>query len=186
MSEDRFFNQVNATMTDYRPEVPESVYVGMRKKLWWSNFTRLNATRFNIWYLAVLFLTAGVVFSSLYSENEVAVAPVIQQQPNAVALPAAENPTQIPSQALSASENSSEKKTGDKHVLPNQESASSEKVALDMSSENQTTTQQEMVHTSDAKDAPATEQTGLESTEANKGSRKGLKVKTFNAGEKKD
>ena len=49
MSEDRFFQHVRSTMADYRPEVPEAVYSSVRKKLWWSNFTRLSATRFNVW-----------------------------------------------------------------------------------------------------------------------------------------
>jgi hypothetical protein len=186
MSEDRFFKQVNATMTDFRPEVPEAVYVGMRKKLWWSNFTRLSATRFNIWYVAVLFLTAGVVFSRLYSENEVAVSPVIQLEPDAVALPAAETPSQIPAQSKTASEQSSEKKTGDKHALTNNDSATSEMVSIETSSERVTTTQQEVVQVPDAQEASATKETELESTQANKASRKGLKVKTFNSGEKKD
>ncbi len=59
MSDERFFNQVKATMAGYSPEVPEVVYGAMRRKLWWSNFTRLSATRLNVWYLA-LALGAGV------------------------------------------------------------------------------------------------------------------------------
>jgi len=64
MSEDRFFQQVNAAMSDYSPEVPASVYAGMRKKLWWSNFTRLSATRFNVWY-AALILTGGFMWFTI-------------------------------------------------------------------------------------------------------------------------
>jgi hypothetical protein len=56
MSDERFFNQVKATMADYSPEVPAAVYGGMRRKLWWSNFTRLSATRLNIWYVAIALL----------------------------------------------------------------------------------------------------------------------------------
>lgn len=59
MSDERFFSQVKATMADYSPEVPVAVYGGMRRKLWWSNFTRLSATRLNVWYLA-LALGAGM------------------------------------------------------------------------------------------------------------------------------
>ena len=68
MSEDRFFQQVNAAMSDYSPEVPASVYAGMRKKLWWSNFTRLSATRFNVWY-AALILTGGLVWFTIGTAN---------------------------------------------------------------------------------------------------------------------
>lgn len=58
MSEDRFYSQVRAAMSEHHPEVPASVYHGMRKKLWWSNFTRLSITRFNIWY--ALFILGGL------------------------------------------------------------------------------------------------------------------------------
>jgi len=57
MSEDRFFQQVNSVMSDYSPEVPGHVYQGVRKKMWWSNFMRFDASRLNIWYIA---LTVGV------------------------------------------------------------------------------------------------------------------------------
>jgi hypothetical protein len=65
MSEDRFFQQVNSVMANYSPEVPEGVYSGMRKKLWWSNFTRFSLTRLNMWYmlLAIASITAWIAMS---------------------------------------------------------------------------------------------------------------------------
>lgn len=62
MSEDRFYSQVRSVMTDYRPEVPASAYNAMRRKLWWSNFTRLSLTRLNMWYLMLL-VAAGLTWA---------------------------------------------------------------------------------------------------------------------------
>ena len=90
MSEDRFFQQVKSVMSDYRPEVPGHVYEGARKKMWWSNFMRFDASRLNVWYIA---LTVGVAATIIMnvgqpastaaenlsvpvsSESEVAVSP---------------------------------------------------------------------------------------------------------------
>ncbi|MDZ4752555.1 MAG: hypothetical protein SGI87_13130 [Flavobacteriales bacterium] len=54
MSEERFFSHVKEQFLDYSPEVPQSVYGGMRRKLWWTNFTTFKAFRFNMWYLVLL------------------------------------------------------------------------------------------------------------------------------------
>lgn len=54
MSEEKFFSQVKSSLEFYSPEAPEAVYSGMRRKLWWSGFTKLSATRFNMWYLILL------------------------------------------------------------------------------------------------------------------------------------
>jgi len=61
MSEDRFFQNIRSAMVEYSPEVPHAVYTGMRKKLWWSNFTRISATRFNIWYAALILISGALV-----------------------------------------------------------------------------------------------------------------------------
>jgi hypothetical protein len=61
MSEDRFFQNIRSAMVDYSPEVPQSVYSGMRKKLWWSNFTRISITRFNIWYAALIVISSALL-----------------------------------------------------------------------------------------------------------------------------
>jgi hypothetical protein len=75
MSEDRFYSNVRSVMTDYTPEVPSSVYAGVRKKMWWSDFTRLSATRFNLWYLLLVLGGVGVFmgWSSPSSASEASV-----------------------------------------------------------------------------------------------------------------
>jgi len=89
MSEDRFFSQVRTGLSDYRPEVPASVYEGMRKKLWWSNFTRLSLARFNMWYallmLGGLGVWVGITNSKSNSDLQVSEAPaqIIQELPTA-------------------------------------------------------------------------------------------------------
>lgn len=90
MSEDRFFQQVKSVMSDYQPEVPGQVYAGMRKKMWWSNFLRFDATRLNVWYVAV---AVGATAAFLVNVNtpstaaaDSAVAPSVQQT-EAVILP---------------------------------------------------------------------------------------------------
>jgi len=54
MSDDIFFNKVRSTMANYSPDVPGSVYSGMRRKLWLSHFVRLDMTRFNVWYILLI------------------------------------------------------------------------------------------------------------------------------------
>ena len=61
MSEDRFFQNIRSALVEYSPEVPHSVYTGMRKKLWWSNFTRISATRFNVWYAALIVFSGALL-----------------------------------------------------------------------------------------------------------------------------
>jgi hypothetical protein len=59
MSDERFFKQMKNVLHDYQPAVDASVYSGMRRKLWWSNFTKLSFHRFNMYYLLVLLLGAS-------------------------------------------------------------------------------------------------------------------------------
>ena len=72
MSEDRFYSKMRSVITEYRPEVPASVYEGMRKKLWWSNFTRLSITRFNMWYVLLIIGGIGTWAGVGLSKQEVA------------------------------------------------------------------------------------------------------------------
>jgi hypothetical protein len=69
MSDERFFSQVKATLGDYAPSVPGSVYTGMRRKLWLANFTRLSATRFNMWY-ALLLISIGSGVAAYHNMDE--------------------------------------------------------------------------------------------------------------------
>jgi hypothetical protein len=68
MSEDKFFGQVKSTMEHYAPEVPASVYAGMRRKLWLSQFLRWNASRLNAWYV-VLFVSIGTTAAVMTTSN---------------------------------------------------------------------------------------------------------------------
>jgi hypothetical protein len=54
MTEERFFNEVRNRMEGFAPQVPSSVYAGMRRKLWWSNFSRFRAAHLNVWYVALV------------------------------------------------------------------------------------------------------------------------------------
>lgn len=79
MSEDRFFQNIRSTMVEYSPEVPQSVYTGMRKKLWWSDFTKISASRFNIWYALLIVTSASLLINysltDATQENEGATSP---------------------------------------------------------------------------------------------------------------
>ena len=74
MSEERFYNQVREQLFDYSPEVPQSVYSGMRRKLWWSDFTSFKAFRFNMWYLLIMVggASAAVIYSSKENTDSIA------------------------------------------------------------------------------------------------------------------
>jgi hypothetical protein len=43
---------------DFAPEVPASVYAGVKKKMFWSNFMGFNIAQLNIWY--VLLATSSI------------------------------------------------------------------------------------------------------------------------------
>ena len=68
MSDERFFEQVKSSLRDYQPAVDASVYSGMRRKLWWSNFTKLSVGRFNMYYLLLLLLGSGTAVV-LYNQS---------------------------------------------------------------------------------------------------------------------
>lgn len=84
MSEDRFFNQVRETLHDYAPEVPQSVYGAMRRKLWWSNFTKLSVTRFNVWYAILIMAAGGIWFAGRFSQNKPGMAPAVVNEQTAI------------------------------------------------------------------------------------------------------
>jgi hypothetical protein len=188
MSEDRFFQHVRSTMADYRPEVPEAVYSSVRKKLWWSNFTRLSATRFNVWYLAILLTgSVGIMFfvqrdepvaTQTVSQTEVSsgeTLPVQQVQ----SLESAEPQTssdQLANSAQSATANQAQQvphrtrveRIQEETILPAQNSITekvSEQPVQEVTSDN---TQ------------------SVNAVQPTSGAKKGLKVKTYNSTNKKD
>lgn len=84
MSDERFFEQFKNTLSNYAPEVPQAAYGKMRRALWWSNFTRLSLTRFNMWYLIALLGVGGGALALMSGENtaqrEAAMAPVFSPE----------------------------------------------------------------------------------------------------------
>jgi hypothetical protein len=72
MSEDLFFNKVKETMHGYAPEVPASVYGGMRKKYARSKFFSWNASTLNVWYVALFAVVSAVVIGTSVDSNATA------------------------------------------------------------------------------------------------------------------
>jgi hypothetical protein len=71
MSEERFFNSVRESLVNYSPEAPQHVYQSMRKRLWWSNFVKLDMSRLNLWYLLLgLGVATSAVFYSMDENKE--------------------------------------------------------------------------------------------------------------------
>lgn len=185
MSEDRFYQNVRSTMSEYHPEAPASVYEGMRKKLWWSNFTRLSVTRFNIWYVALILGTTVAVLSQTSSvvENNI--------QPKAGEL-------NIPSTQLNSIVSSAEL-PAEAETLVVAEETEKKKQESNTKLEGPTTTlAQEPTEeqTDEVKtDVKATENTvEIQNPEVkpeaaapaqNVGTKRGLKVKTYNSGQDK-
>ena len=188
MSEDRFFQQVNATMANYRPEVPQAVYSGMRKKLWWSNFTRLSATRFNIWYLAILITGSTALLNVGITENDSAASEVnqLQQVPNAAGA-AREIPAQEGS--IAESEGVDSEQNNQKVVVGKSDNVQSTQIQSDLKELEASSKQQIEVTEPAVKSSPAVSETKVQTAESVKNepaSKKGLKVKTYNAQDKKD
>ncbi len=187
MSEDRFFQQVNAAMTDYRPEVPASVYAGMRKKLWWSNFTRLSATRFNVWYAALL-VTGGIVWFAADNANT-SVRPaedVIVNEAAIIESPVVESSASSQDQATASSITAETPKQSTSNVAP---SSDSKATANALTGETISLTEKsELVVETPASEGQLLNETPAnqtESTQTKQGAKKGLKVKTFNSTDKK-
>ena len=184
MSEDRFFQQVNSIMGDYRPEVPQGVYSGMRQKLWWSNFTRFSLTSMNIWYV---FLIAGSVaawFSfgpeaSSVQQPQLPSEQVIVSSSNEIQRTeqsSAESP-EIPETVKPRNMDVSTQNVSDAAVQSQNGSAQMEQQAV---SQNPIETKEpETIETPITVDSP---QVG---DAVKKGSKKGLKVKSYEQTEKK-
>ena len=187
MSEDRFFQQVNAAMTDYSPEVPASVYAGMRKKLWWSNFTRLSATRFNVWY-AALILTGGLAWFAVGNAKTTAspAEAVTVSETAIVESPAVESSAGNENQSP-VSSTTQENSPHNAAAVSTKNAAKTE--AVDSKDEPATQSNQPDLMTEATNtegqviNEPSANQS--ESTQIKQGSKKGLKVKTFNSTDKK-
>jgi|GEM_PF-1464428 len=102
MSDEKFFSQVKNSLEFYAPEAPEAVYSGMRRKLWWSGFTKLSATRFNMWYLILLVgLGSGAVaYSNTCTApatecNVSPLTPAVKPTEEAKVIPAVTEPTVV-------------------------------------------------------------------------------------------
>lgn len=61
MSDEKLFSMMRESLVDFRPEVPQGVYSGMRRKLWWSNFFRFNASSLNAWYVGAALVSTSVL-----------------------------------------------------------------------------------------------------------------------------
>lgn len=92
-SEELFFQKVREVATSYAPEVPASVYSGMRGRYSRRRFFAWNASRMNVWYLAVLFAGFGVACWS-FSTNSSPAA-------KAVSTPVVASPVRVPASAES-------------------------------------------------------------------------------------
>ena len=52
--EDKFFEMYRDSFQGFEPEVPASIYAGVRKKMMWSNFMTFNLSTLNVWYLGLI------------------------------------------------------------------------------------------------------------------------------------
>jgi hypothetical protein len=186
MSEDRFFNQVRSVMSDYRPEVPEAAYSGMRRKLWWSNFTRLSATRFNVWYAALLLTstTACIAWSlgstdaEISSSSASSVVPAQTQTDNQAVLPSAPQ-VQVENSAAAqpVATKSNMKESIDSPELAESPLQTAQCNAVEVQVES---TPETHVAAETQVTAPAEQKNSVQ-----QGARKGLKVKTYGSSDSK-
>ena len=189
MSEDRFFQQVNATMADYRPEVPESVYTGMRRKLWWSNFTRLSVTRFNVWYLTILLVGASIGLSYMSASVQTISESDSFSQPINSGAEQNSQTTEITNTATDVMvTDKTQVQPGEQriHSAGRQHSdqvATVQEAPKSVEVESQSAT---AAISEDPKEANQNSQPVAAPAESKQGSKKGLKVKTYNSTEKKD
>jgi hypothetical protein len=187
MSEDRFFNQVRSAMSDYRPEVPEAAYSGMRRKLWWSNFTRLSATRFNVWYAALMLAstTACIAWSlgstdaEISSSSASSVAPVQTQSENQPVLPSVQQ-AQIENSAFPqpvATKSNVKQSTDSNPDFSESANQTAQSNAVEVQVE---LTPETHVAAETQFTAPAEQKNTVQ-----QGARKGLKVKTYGSSDSK-
>ena len=174
MSEDRFYQQVRSAMTNYSEDVPTSVYAGMRKKLWWSNFMQLNITRFNVWYALAIayglaaYASLGPAATVAQSDQAILVTPieVVVSTPDLKASDVIVSTTQ------------------EKPTVSGNSSQNQSHIAVEPATEN-VAPPAEIVSTEQTADTegamlvqPSVDQQNTVSKQAGK---KGLKVKTYNA-----
>lgn len=77
MTEEKFFKSVHDSLSNYAPEVPASVYAGVRRKMWLSGFLSFNWNQLNVWYVLIgASMLSGLFFMS---NNESAVAKKVDQ-----------------------------------------------------------------------------------------------------------
>lgn len=72
MMEDKFYKNVHASLANFQPEVPASVYRGVRKKMWLSSFTTFQLSRFNMWYVLLSLALAGTAYGISTNEKSTA------------------------------------------------------------------------------------------------------------------
>jgi len=183
MSENRFFQNIRSVMVEYRPEAPQSVYAGMRRKLWWSNFTKISITRFNVWY-AVLMVSSIALWFNYTRQESLPATEMVQSESSQVpeqnlTTPAIQEQQQAPW--------SEESVAAEAEVKPSQESA------VRSTSNNTVAVNDEL--TVVEKSSAAAEKDGIDpsqqkpvnadsSASVSKGMKKGLKVKTFQVSDK--
>lgn len=72
MIEENFYKNVHASLANFQPEVPASVYRGVRKKMWLTSFTTFQLTRFNMWYVLATLALAGSVYGISMNKKSMA------------------------------------------------------------------------------------------------------------------
>ena len=181
MSEDRFNNQVRSIMANYQPEVPASVYGAMRKKMWWSNFTRLSATRFNIWYLALLLSGATAAWAfwpqASTSDSAATTHPIVEQPESQ---PVVEITTETPQVAESVQAESNTQITSDVKKDGMRQSVEATNTVAPVNATELTTTIAEV-----ETNKPVEEEKVEEPQTAKSGAKRGLKMKTYSDGQQK-
>lgn len=100
MHEDRLYNQFKAQLENYAPEVPAAVYSGMRRKLWWSQFLKFNASSLNVWYVGTALMVGAGLW--LGTGNAATTAQIAKQHVSEITFqPIAETPSTCGSQTAS-------------------------------------------------------------------------------------
>jgi hypothetical protein len=188
MSEDRFFQNIRATMVEYSPEVPHSVYTGMRKKLWWSDFTKISATRFNIWYAALIVISGSLLigFNSKDASSVLENSPAAQSEISTV--------VSQEGQTSAAQEDQTNAQTNAQTIEKMNEEASAKPVIKTATSiGDREEKPADAANTVAEKVVPSEQNTAIElvkdgksdsSASVGKAVKKGLKVKTFQVTDK--
>lgn len=101
MTEEKFFKSVHDSLSNYAPEVPASVYAGVRRKMWLSGFLSFNWNQLNIWYV----LIGASMLSSLFfvGNKDNAVAKKVDQNAPKMELMAAPSTAVIETATASCS-----------------------------------------------------------------------------------